>query len=51
MEVTPDLERRRYSFISVGGLEAALLKSKKKKILLQNVEGSSFLLCLNEYFQ
>lgn len=52
MEITPDFERGRYSFMCVGGLEVALLKSKKKKkILLQNLEGSSCLLFLNEYFQ
>lgn len=42
MEVTPDLERRRYSFISVGGLEVALLKSKKKKNTLTERGGEFF---------
>lgn len=51
MEVTPDLERRRYSFMCVSGLEVLLLKSTRKKKTLPELGGSSFLLCLNEYFQ
>lgn len=39
MEITPDIQRRRYSFMCVGGLEVALLKSKKKKKTLTELGG------------
>lgn len=48
MEITPDLERGRYSFMCVSGLEVALLKNKKKKKPLTE-RGGEFISSLLEW--